>query len=293
MKRVLSLTLGLCLLATCMSAQILNNANTNQSSFYGNWMANSTNAVATGAGTMSLNQCYFRTNPNGINQAGSPFAGTGMNSTFFPLVVGESVTIVDGASTETLAITAVGAPAQAPVSSVTPFTCSFTVSSFGYAHAAGVTVISGDSGLWEAAADNGKGYGITSPAIVYSGMCTTASTTNSAVYLLGTGDLATAACSVTSIGQLIVAPRAGVMRNLSVSAGTAGYASTSGVFVVTKNGPGGSSTALTCTVGTATSCQDVTHLVHFNAGDYFTISFTGASTSSETLANVVATVELF
>jgi len=37
----------------------------------------------------------------------------------------------------------------------------------------------------------------------------------------------------------------------------------------------------------------VTHLVHFNAGDYFTISFTGASTSSETLANVVATVELF
>ena len=291
MTRVFSLILGLCLLATCMSAQILNNANLTQSQVYGNWISTSTNAVTSGAGTMQLSQCYFRATSLGINQGANPPSGLSQSSFFFPLVVGGSVTIVDGANTETQVITAVGAPAQAPVSSVTPYTCSFTVSSFTNAHAAGVQVISGDSGLWEAAGDNGKAYGITSPAITYTGKCTTAPTSNGPVYLLGTGDIATAACSVTLAGQLLVVPRAGVMKNLSAVAGTAGYASTSGVISIYKNG--GSAAALTCTIGTGTSCTDTTHYLAFAAGDYFTIGFTGASTSSETLANLVVTVELF
>ena len=292
MKRALSLTLGLCLLATCMSAQILNNANLTQSQVYGNWISTSTNAVTSGAGTMQLSQCYFRATALGINQAVNPPSGLSQNSFFFPLVVGGSVTVVDGANTETQVITAVGAPAQAPVSSVTPFTCSFTVTSFTNAHAAGVQVISGDSGLWEAAADNGKAYGITSPAIEYAGFCTTHTSANTLAFLVGLGlPGSTVTCAQTTATLLNVVPRAGVMKNLYITAGTGGYASTSGVFSVYKNGGGAS--VVTCTVGTGTSCSDTTHALAFAAGDYFTVGYTGASTTSETLANVVATVELF
>ena len=279
-------------LAIPAAAQISNNANLTQSQLYGNWLSTSTNAVASGAGTMSLSQCYFRTTSLGINQGANPPSGLGMNSLFFPLGTNVAVTIVDGSNTETVTPTAVSAPAQAPVSSVTPYTCSFTVSSFAHAHAAGVTVISGDSGLGEAANDNGKGYGITGGAGTLAGTCTGTSTASQTLGLYGAGQFAATTCTSTVVNLGQVQGRAGQAKNLSCTASAGGVSSSSGVVTMdivhqTTN----ATTALTCTFGTGTSCSDTTHVVSFAAGDALGFQFT--TQGSETLANVQCTAELF
>lgn len=270
-------------------AQTTNNANLTQSALYGNWMANALNAVASGASTMSLNDCYFRTTGLGSNQ-NNPNALAGMNSQFFPLGTNAPVTIVDGANTETVTPSAVQAPTVAAPSSITPWACSFTAT-FSNAHGAGVPIISADSGLAEAANDNGHGYGITAGAIEFGGGCTGTATSSATLIVQGLGIPATGAahaCTATTITAAISAPRPGVLKNLNIVAGTAGVGTGSGVFTVYKNG---SATAITCTVGESTGCSDVTHTVTLAIGDTFYVAFTTAG--SETLAAVTAQVELF
>ena len=288
MKRLISLVFSLCFLATFTSAQIANNANLTQSAIYGNWMANSLNAVSSGAQTISLNDCYFRTSGLGANQT-NPNAVAGMNSQFFPLGTNAPVTIVDGANTETVTPSAVQAPTVAAPSSITPWACSFTAT-LSNAHGSGVTIISGDAGLAEAANDNGHGYGITAGALTYAGGCTGTATSSSTITLQGLGIPATSAhaCTATTVTAAITVPRAGVLKNLSATAGTGGVGSGSGVLTVYKNG---SASAVTCTFGTATACSDTTHSVTLATGDIIYATFTTAG--SETLAGVSASVEVF
>jgi len=79
--------------------------------------------------------------------------------------------------------------------------------------------------------------------------------------------------------------RAGTLKALIVSAGTGGVNASSGVVTVLKNG---STTTMTCTLGTGTSCTDITHTQAYAAGDLISIQFT--TQAAETLANVKAVV---
>ena len=72
---------------------------------------------------------------------------------------------------------------------------------------------------------------------------------------------------------------------LWVNAATGGVSASSGVVTLYKNG---SATALTCTLGTGTSCTDYTHTVSVTTGDLLTLEFTTQAT--ETLAGVKAFV---
>ena len=73
---------------------------------------------------------------------------------------------------------------------------------------------------------------------------------------------------------------------LVVTASAAGSGAGSGVVTVLKNGV---ATAITCTIGTGTSCNDGTHSVSVVAGDLITIQFTAAA--ADTLAGVKAITE--
>jgi hypothetical protein len=283
-----ALCLTLLTLTIAAPAQILNNGSLTQSGIYGNWQANSQNAVSSGTGTITMNQCYFRTNPLGINGP-TPASAMGMNSQFFPLSTTMKVTVVDGSNTETVTPTAVSAPTIAPPSGVTPYTCSFTAS-FSNSHGVGVTLISGDAGLGEAALDNSRGYGITAGATTYAGVCTGTATASSTIYLYGLGGAGSAeTCTLTAVsGNPPVLNRPAALKNLLVTAGTGGVSSSSGVFKILDNG---TATGITCTIGTGTTCQDTTHAYLANAGDVITADFT--TQASETLAGVVVTVESF
>jgi hypothetical protein len=81
---------------------------------------------------------------------------------------------------------------------------------------------------------------------------------------------------------------AGTGAYLQVSATAGGVSSSSGVVAVLKNG---SATALTCTIGTGTSCYDGTHSFTFVAGDLISIQFT--TQASETLAGIKALLSAF
>lgn len=94
-------------------------------------------------------------------------------------------------------------------------------------------------------------------------------------------------CTNTTASVVFVSPSAGNILGLYVTATAGGVSASSGVVTVFKNG---SSTAVTCTVGTATSCS-------FNAGaspvtvaqgDLITIQYTTQAT--ETLAGLSANV---
>lgn len=101
-----------------------------------------------------------------------------------------------------------------------------------------------------------------------------------------------AACSgATATTGARLVTQAGVLHGLEVNMLTAVKASASGVsFTVNKNG---SATTLTCTVATNTkTCHDYTHGVTVAAGDI--IAFvSGTSNSSETAANIGATVRVY
>jgi hypothetical protein len=127
------------------------------------------------------------------------------------------------------------------------------------------------------------------PQRVVNGSCTgtvTALLTTGGLY--GTGGQATpttTTCTLTTPGAGIPMDHAGTLYVLQVLAGTAGTNSSSGAFTVLKNGV---TTALTCTVGTGTSCLDGTHTVSFVAGDLISIEYT--SQAADTLANIKASV---
>lgn len=145
MKKALRVTL-FALLAVCLSfaqgnnPQFANNANGRiMVSEYGKWSLQAGNSVAVGAGTMILSpSCYVK-------------VGTG-NRQIFPLNTNVPVTVVDGANTENVTITAISLPAANTASTINPFACSFTAT-FANAHNAGVSIISNDGGLEEAIND--------------------------------------------------------------------------------------------------------------------------------------------
>jgi len=118
-------------------------------SAYANWSVKSLNAVSAASNAMTLNQCTPQVGSNGrFAPFGSIFA---LN---VPLL------IVDGASTETVTPTAVSSPTPAGPSAVNPINCSFTAT-FTNAHSAGVTIMSGDNGLFEAVNDAvAQGFGL-------------------------------------------------------------------------------------------------------------------------------------
>jgi hypothetical protein len=125
----------------------------------------------------------------------------------------------------------------------------------------------------------------------FSGSCTgtvTASLTTGGLYGAG---FSTTSSVCSTIGNTpnagVPMDHAGNMKYLQVTAGTAGTNASSGVFTVYKNG---SSTALTCTLGTTTGCSDYTHTVAYVNGDIVTIEYT--SQAADTLANLKANVDI-
>ncbi len=112
---------------------------------YGKWSVHPLNAVAAGAATMTLDNCFVS-------------VGTG-NRKVFPVAINVPLTIIDGTNTENVTPTAVSAPTAASGVSAgpNPFNCSFTAT-FANAHnsgasGSGVTVVSNDGGLEEAIND--------------------------------------------------------------------------------------------------------------------------------------------
>jgi hypothetical protein len=113
----------------------------------------------------------------------------------------------------------------------------------------------------------------------YFGWCGGTLTSSSTLFL------APPACATTGFETPV--PVAGTAQNLYVKAGTAGRLAASGVVTLVKNG---SATALTCTIGTATTCNDTTHTVAIAKGD--SVKFQVTTQSSETLANVEAAFQI-
>lgn len=121
------------------------------------------------------------------------------------------------------------------------------------------------------------------------GSCTGVGTAASTLGLYGTGaNVVATTCTSLLIGTGIVANGARTIANLSVTATAAGTNASSGVVTVLKNGAG---TAVTCTIGVATSCQDSLHTATLANGDRISIQFT--TQAADTLAGVVASVEWF
>ncbi len=94
------------------------------------------------------------------------------------------------------------------------------------------------------------------------------------------------ACTSSSTAVQLPVASAGTLTNLRVRCGTGGKVAGSGVFTLNKNGAG---SALTCTVGTGTTCNDTTHSVSVAAGDTMQMVFTTQAT--ETLADCAASWE--
>ena len=144
--------------------------------------------------------------------------------------------------------------------------------------------------------NNGTGYlGGTLGTIIsdgrnVSGACTGVGTAASTLALrvsgtatAGTGIPTTCTSTTLDAGQAMT--RAGNLQILTVSASAAGTNASSGVVTVLKNG---STTTLTCTIGTGTSCFDGVHTVAFVQGDLISYQFT--TQAADTLAGVKAQV---
>ena len=124
-----------------------------------------------------------------------------------------------------------------------------------------------------------------SAANLVAGACTGTATSSSTLGLYGTGPNITATTCTAAVGAGIVQTKSRTLNNLNVTASHAGVNASSGVVTVLKNG---GATALTCTIGTGTSCFDVTHSVATVAGDLISIQFT--TQAAEVLAGVQASV---
>ncbi len=98
---------------------------------------------------------------------------------------------------------------------------------------------------------------------------------------------ATTACTNTNSNVQVPLTSAGTAKNLRVRCQTGGSTAGSGVFTLQDGGAG---TALTCTTGTTTTCNDTTHSVAVSAGDALLIGFTTGA--GETLANCAASFEV-
>lgn len=126
------------------------------------------------------------------------------------------------------------------------------------------------------------------PGHSVNGFCSGTATASSTLGLYGTGpNETTTTCSSTTLGTGISVAGSGLtLGSLAVIATHAGVSASSGVVTVLVNG---STTAITCTIGTATACYDNTHTVALNPGDRVSLQFT--TQVSEVLAGVNAVVE--
>jgi len=124
------------------------------------------------------------------------------------------------------------------------------------------------------------------PALL-TGLCSGTASASSTLGLYGLGTVAIG-CTNTIGATGVLISTARTVKNLRVLAITGGVNASSGVFTVLKNGAG---TAITCTVGTGTSCTDLVNSASFAAGDRISIQFT--TQAAETLGVVQATIELF
>jgi hypothetical protein len=164
--------------------------------------------------------------------------------------------------------------------------CSYTVPAGSY----GATIFVGNttatSGTWTAEFDSIRIWSTSAGASTAQGACTGTATSSSTLGLYGTGPNETlTTCTSTTIGSGQVMNHAGSLFGLNVTATHAGVNASSGVVTVMKNG---ATTAVTCTIGTGTSCQDNTHVVAFAYGDLVSLEFT--TQAAEVLAGVKAVV---
>jgi hypothetical protein len=120
-----------------------------------------------------------------------------------------------------------------------------------------------------------------------NGFCTGTATSSATLGLYGLGENATLTCTATTTNLGIPARKTGTLTGLNVTAMAAGINSSSGVVTVLKNG---SATAITCTIGIGTGCNDTTHTAAVAYGDIVSVQFT--TQGSETLAGVKVQVIL-
>lgn len=121
---------------------------------------------------------------------------------------------------------------------------------------------------------------------VFVGTCFGTATSSTVINLYSLGNTGTLNCSNSGSTQGPRMPSPGTLQNLFVVATTGGVNGSSGVFTVAKNG---SLTAVTCTLGTGTTCSDTVHSVAVVAGDRITVQF--STQGGETLATIQATLE--
>jgi hypothetical protein len=119
------------------------------------------------------------------------------------------------------------------------------------------------------------------------GTCTNIAPASATIRLYGLGNTSTATCTsaLTTTGDGQVIGVATTIPGMSVTAATGGINASSGAVTVLKNG---TATAITCTLGTGTTCQDYAHSTAFAAGDILSVQFT--TQAAETLAAVKASV---
>jgi hypothetical protein len=95
-----------------------------------------------------------------------------------------------------------------------------------------------------------------------------------------------AGCTVIT-GTEMPVPYACTMRNLFVKASANGAVAGSGVVKVYRNGSAG---AITCTLGTGSTCSDTTDTGSYAAGDSYKVTVTTGQ-ASDTTANLRVTLQ--
>jgi len=125
------------------------------------------------------------------------------------------------------------------------------------------------------------------PAILF-GSCSGVANPNANLAPYGFGQIAATTCTqlFSDPSGTLPMPSAGTLKNLRVAASAGGISGLSGVVTVIKNNV---ATAVTCTLGTGTTCNDAVNTVAVVAGDR--IGVTINTQPSETLANIRVTLE--
>lgn len=140
---------------------------------------------------------------------------------------------------------------------------------------------------------NGGTNSTTHVKAVFSGFCTGAASTSLAVSLAPLGSTATTCTTTATANVGIVVPEAGTIANFYVIEGTSQKSGTTLAWTLQKCTAGScSATTLTCTVANAgKACNDTSHSFTVAAGDIVQIKSGSTASSSETLANVSASME--
>jgi len=121
--------------------------------------------------------------------------------------------------------------------------------------------------------------------------CAGTITSNTTIVIFGLGQYGAFSCTATTtVNQVPIG--AHTICNLHAYASTASATVGSGVVTLYKEG---SATALTCTLSTSQSCEDlnVAHCVAFSDADRAMITTQSTAVSGDTLATITASVEVY